>query len=64
MDFLCCLELLLRTPTAWRQQDPEDAGLGLIQASLLAVNFADNELNPVELGGLERAIAQVSTVAP
>jgi homoserine O-acetyltransferase len=26
---------------------------------VLAVNFADDELNPVELGGLERAIAQV-----
>jgi homoserine O-acetyltransferase len=35
------------------------AGLGLIQARLLAVNFADDELNSVELGGLERAIAQV-----
>ena len=35
------------------------AGLDLIQAPLLAVNFADDELNPVELGGLERAIAQV-----
>ena len=32
---------------------------GLIHAPLLAVNFADDELNPVELGGLERAIAQV-----
>jgi homoserine O-acetyltransferase/O-succinyltransferase len=41
-----------------RDYDPS-AGLGLIQARLLAVNFADDELNPVELGGLERAIAQV-----
>jgi homoserine O-acetyltransferase len=43
---------------ASRDYDPA-AGLGLIQAPLLAVNFADDELNPVELGGLERAIAQV-----
>ena len=43
---------------ASRDYDPS-AGLGLIQASLLAVNFADDERNPVELGGLERAIAQV-----
>ena len=43
---------------ASRDYDPS-AGLGLIQAPLLAVNFADDELNPVELGGLERAIAQV-----
>jgi homoserine O-acetyltransferase/O-succinyltransferase len=41
-----------------RDYDPS-AGLGLIQAPLLAVNFADDELNPVALGGLERAIAQV-----
>jgi homoserine O-acetyltransferase/O-succinyltransferase len=43
---------------ASRDYDPS-AGLGLIQAPLLAVNFADDELNPVELGGLERAITQV-----
>ena len=43
---------------ASRDYDPS-AGLGLIQAPLLAVNFADDELNPVELGGLERAIARV-----
>ena len=43
---------------ASRDYDPS-SGLGLIQAPLLAVNFADDELNPVELGGLERAIAQV-----
>jgi homoserine O-acetyltransferase/O-succinyltransferase len=43
---------------ASRDYDPS-AGLGLIQAPLLAVNFGDDELNPVELGGLERAIAQV-----
>jgi homoserine O-acetyltransferase len=43
---------------ASRDYDPS-AGLGLIQAPLLAVNFADDELNPVALGGLERAIAQV-----
>jgi homoserine O-acetyltransferase/O-succinyltransferase len=43
---------------ASRDYDPS-SGLDLIQAPLLAVNFADDELNPVELGGLERAIAQV-----
>jgi homoserine O-acetyltransferase len=43
---------------ASRDCDPSSR-LGLIQAPLLAVNFADDELNPVELGGLERAIAQV-----
>src|SRR5271156_2874254 len=43
---------------ASRDYDPS-AGLGLIRAPLLAVNFADDELNPVELGGLERATAQV-----
>ena len=43
---------------ASRDYDPSP-GLGLIRAPLLAVNFADDELNPVELGGLERAIAQV-----
>jgi homoserine O-acetyltransferase/O-succinyltransferase len=35
------------------------SGLGLITAPLLAVNFADDELNPVELDSLELAIAQV-----
>lgn len=43
---------------ASRDYDPS-SGLGLIQAPLLAVNFADDELNPVELGGLARAIVQV-----
>ena len=43
---------------ASRDYDPS-AELGLIEAPLLAVNFADDELNPVELGGLERAIKQV-----
>jgi homoserine O-acetyltransferase/O-succinyltransferase len=43
---------------ASRDYDPS-AGLGQIKARLLAVNFADDELNPVELGGLERAIKQV-----
>jgi homoserine O-acetyltransferase len=43
---------------ASRDYDPS-GGLGLIEAPLLAVNFADDELNPSELGGLERAIAQV-----
>jgi hypothetical protein len=32
---------------ASRDYDPS-AGLGLIQARLLAVNFADDELNPVD----------------
>jgi homoserine O-acetyltransferase/O-succinyltransferase len=43
---------------ASRDYNPS-AGLGLIQAPLLAVNFTDDELNPIELGDLERAIAQV-----
>jgi homoserine O-acetyltransferase/O-succinyltransferase len=43
---------------ASRDYNPS-SGLHLIQAPLLAVNFADDELNPVELGGLERGIAQV-----
>lgn len=43
---------------ASRDYDPS-AGLGLIQAALLAVNFADDALNPAELGGLERAITRV-----
>jgi len=30
--------------------------LGQIKARLLAVNFAHDELNPVELSGLERTI--------
>jgi homoserine O-acetyltransferase len=43
---------------ASRDYDPS-AGLGQIEARLLAVNFADDELNPVDLGGLERAIKQI-----
>jgi homoserine O-acetyltransferase/O-succinyltransferase len=43
---------------ASRDYDPSPC-LGLIEAPLLAVNFADDEINPVELGGLERAIAHV-----
>jgi homoserine O-acetyltransferase len=43
---------------ASRDYDPS-AGLALIQARLLAVNFADDELNPVELGELERAVTRV-----
>ncbi|MFB7272498.1 alpha/beta fold hydrolase [Streptomyces sp. NPDC056244] len=43
---------------ASRDYDPEP-GLQSIRAPLLAVNFEDDELNPVELGGLERAIAKV-----
>jgi homoserine O-acetyltransferase len=43
---------------ASRDYDPSP-NLGLIEAPLLAVNFADDELNPVELGGLERAVRRV-----
>jgi homoserine O-acetyltransferase/O-succinyltransferase len=43
---------------ASRDYDPWPR-LGSIKAPLLAVNFADDELNPVELGGLERAIGHV-----
>jgi homoserine O-acetyltransferase/O-succinyltransferase len=43
---------------ASRDYDPAPE-LHAIRAPLLAVNFADDELNPVQLGGLERAIAQV-----
>ncbi|MEU6402212.1 alpha/beta fold hydrolase [Streptomyces sp. NPDC046985] len=34
-------------------------GLREIRAPLLGVNFADDELNPVALGGLERAVAEL-----
>jgi homoserine O-acetyltransferase/O-succinyltransferase len=44
---------------ASRDYDPAPE-LHAIRAPLLAVNFADDELNPVELGGLERAIAKVA----
>jgi hypothetical protein len=40
---------------ASRDYDPSPY-LELIDSPLLAVNFADDELNPVELGGLECAI--------
>lgn len=43
---------------ASRDYDPSPR-LGSIKAPLLAVNFADDTLNPVELGGLERAIGNV-----
>ncbi|MDX3851727.1 alpha/beta fold hydrolase [Streptomyces sp. AK02-01A] len=43
---------------ASRDYDPAP-GLPAIRAPLLAVNFEDDELNPGELGGLERAIAAV-----
>ncbi len=43
---------------ASRDYDPAPE-LHAIRAPLMAVNFADDELNPVELGGLERAIAEV-----
>lgn len=44
---------------ASRDYDPAP-GLKEIRAPLLAVNFEDDELNPIELGGLERAIAEVA----
>jgi homoserine O-acetyltransferase/O-succinyltransferase len=44
---------------ASRDYDPAPQ-LHAIRAPLLAVNFTDDELNPVELGGLERAIARVT----
>jgi homoserine O-acetyltransferase/O-succinyltransferase len=34
-------------------------GLDKIQAAVLAINFADDELNPPELGSLDRAKQQV-----
>jgi homoserine O-acetyltransferase/O-succinyltransferase len=43
---------------ASRDYDPAPE-LQAITAPLLAVNFEDDELNPVELGGLERAILKV-----
>ena len=43
---------------ASRDYDPAP-GLGRIAAPLLAVNFADDEINPSALGALARAIAKV-----
>ncbi len=43
---------------ASRDYDPAP-GLGRIAAPLLAVNFADDDINPAALGGLARAIAKV-----
>ncbi|WP_066948779.1 alpha/beta fold hydrolase [Streptomyces lushanensis] len=43
---------------ASRDYDPAPE-LDAIRAPLLAVNFEDDGLNPVELGGLERAMARV-----
>ncbi len=43
---------------ATRDYDP-GPGLGRIEAPLLAVNFADDEINPAALGVLARAIAKV-----
>jgi homoserine O-acetyltransferase len=43
---------------ASRDYDPAPE-LQAIRAPLLAVNFEDDELNPVELGGLDRAIPKV-----
>ena len=44
---------------ASRDYDPAP-DLGRIKARLLAVNFADDMINPVELGGLACAIPQVA----
>ena len=38
--------------------DPEP-GLGKIKAPLVAVNFADDEINPSDLGIMERAMSKV-----
>ena len=43
---------------ASRDYDPAP-GLGRIAAPLLAVNFADDDINPAALGGLARAITKV-----
>jgi homoserine O-acetyltransferase len=43
---------------ASRDYDPSPC-LDLVEAPLLAVNFMDDELNPVELGSLEQAIRHV-----
>jgi homoserine O-acetyltransferase/O-succinyltransferase len=43
---------------ASRDYDPAPE-LPAIRAPLLAVNFEDDELNPVELGGLQRAVAKI-----
>jgi homoserine O-acetyltransferase len=50
-DFLYWLE------SSW-DYDPEPE-LGRIKAPLLAVNFADDQINPPELGILERLVAKV-----
>ncbi len=44
---------------ASKDYDPSGA-LGKIKAPLLAINFADDELNPAELGVLNQAIPKVS----
>ena len=43
---------------ASRDYDPSES-LGRIRAPLLAVNFADDAVNPAELGVMARMIAQV-----
>jgi homoserine O-acetyltransferase len=50
-DFLYAFE-------ASRDYDPEP-GLGQIKAKLLALNFADDMINAVEIGVVERAIAKI-----
>jgi homoserine O-acetyltransferase/O-succinyltransferase len=49
---------LLYQFNASRNYDP-DPQLANIRASLLAINFADDELNPPELGVMEREIRQI-----
>lgn len=44
---------------ASRDYDPTAGDLGSIQAPLLAVNFADDAVNPAELGAMDRMITQV-----
>lgn len=50
-DFLRWIE------SSW-DYDPEP-GLGTIQAKILAVNFADDEINPTSLGVMERLVPRV-----
>ncbi len=50
-------DLLYWFESSW-DYDPEP-GLGKIQARLVAVNFADDEINPASLGVMERLVARV-----
>lgn len=49
---------LLYALDASRDYDPRPQ-LGAIKARVVAVNFADDELNPIELGATEREVAKV-----